>query len=184
MPQSNFEIIATSVIQEHEGGFNDIKEDRGGATNYGISLRFLKSINLLDGDITDDGHVTKDDIKAVTLDEALRLYKSYFWDHYNVDQFVTPVLQRKMFSLLINMRGKTAMKCCQRALRCLGYQIADDGIFGSKSRDAFEDAVFKFGPSPLLASIKSEAAGIYRLIANSNPDQEKFIKGWLNRAYD
>ena len=36
----NFQNAVKKVIQM-EGGYNDIKEDRGGATNYGISLNFL-----------------------------------------------------------------------------------------------------------------------------------------------
>ena len=31
--------------------------------------------------------------------------------------------------------------------------------------------------------LDSEAAGYYRTLATSNKSQEKFLNGWLNRAY-
>ncbi|MDR3186498.1 MAG: hypothetical protein LBU04_06840 [Christensenellaceae bacterium] len=41
----------------------------------------------------------------------------------------------------------------------------------------------KADPTDLLAALKSEAAGYYRLIVNANPSQKRFIDGWLCRAY-
>ena len=35
----------------------------------------------------------------------------------------------------------------------------------------------------LLAAIRSEAAGHYRLLIEQNPRLERFRNGWMNRAY-
>ena len=40
---ANFESAIKKTLK-HEGGYNEVKGDAGGATNFGISLRFLKSI--------------------------------------------------------------------------------------------------------------------------------------------
>ncbi|MBX9704870.1 MAG: hypothetical protein K5Q00_01335, partial [Gammaproteobacteria bacterium] len=41
-PQERYD-YAASVVLLHEGKYTDHPADPGGATNYGISLRFLKS---------------------------------------------------------------------------------------------------------------------------------------------
>jgi lysozyme family protein len=64
-------------------------------------------------------------------------------------------------------------------LRAAGAQVAEDGIIGPVTLSAINKA----DPTDLLAALKSEAAGFYRLIANANSSQQRFIDGWLNRAY-
>ena len=67
----------------------------------------------------------------------------------------------------------------QRALRSVGIRVQEDGLIGSETLSA----VKKSEPRCLLAAIKSEAAGYYRMLAQCKTGQEKFLKGWLNRAY-
>ncbi len=62
---SNFEKAVEKVL-EHEGGYVDHKNDPGGATNYGISLRFVKQSTGIDLDVDGDGDIDADDIKAMT----------------------------------------------------------------------------------------------------------------------
>jgi lysozyme family protein len=66
----------------------------------------------------------------------------------------------------------------QRALRSVGINVIEDGLFGAQTLSGLNNA----NPKVLLPAIKSEAAGYYRLIAAKNP-QQKFLKGWLNRTY-
>ena len=179
-----FDEIVENVIIRHEGGYNDIAEDKGGATNFGISLRFMKGLDPEDSDINDDGHVSKEDIRALTTEDAKHLYRKYFWDHYNIAQFRAKILQAKMFSLLINMRGRTAMRCMQRAIRSCGVKVKDDGLFGDQSRLALRKSLELYDETALLTALRSEAACIYRMIVKRDPSQSKFLNGWLNRAYD
>jgi lysozyme family protein len=72
-----------------------------------------------------------------------------------------------------------AVKLIQRALLAAGTQVVEDGIIGPETLAAIN----KSDSTDLLAALKSEAAGFYRLIANANPSQQRFIDGWLNRAY-
>jgi lysozyme family protein len=85
----------------------------------------------------------------------------------------------KFFDLAVNMEIPQAVRLIQRALRSAGQTVADDGIIGPVTLAAINKA----DPTDLLAALKSEAAGYYRLIANANPSQQRFITGWLNRAY-
>ena len=48
---------AWSYVKENEGGYVNDKNDKGGATKYGVSLRFLKGLERDEGDINGDGEL-------------------------------------------------------------------------------------------------------------------------------
>jgi lysozyme family protein len=79
----------------------------------------------------------------------------------------------------VNTGISQAVKLIQRALQAAGTQVAEDGIIGPITLAAINKA----DPTSLLAALKSESAGYYRLLASANPSQQKFITGWLNCAY-
>lgn len=177
MSDKNFE-KALETVFEHEGGYNDVKGDKGGATNYGISLRFLK---LADEDIDGDGHVDANDIRALTLESAAGLYKEHFWDHYKLARVETLQLSTKMLDIFVNMRGRTAAKVCQRALEDCGHNLAVDGILGRISFGLLNEEMDRRAER-LIDYIRHQQAAVYRRIVQNNPTQEKFLRGWLNRA--
>lgn len=171
---------AMEKVLEHEGRYSNHSKDPGGATKYGISLKFLKQLPLAEADINDDGFITIEDIKAVTKEHALRFYRLNFWDRYHYYE-LPPGIGEKVFDISINMGPKRSHICLQRALRAsLGSVLKEDGIVGPKTRASILEA-----PSLcLLAAFKSEVAGHYRFLVALNADLSVFLKGWLNRAYD
>ncbi len=70
---------AVEKVLRHEGRYVNHPNDPGGATNYGISLRFLKQLGIEEADIDGDGFLNIEDIKAVTKEHAIRFYKLNFW---------------------------------------------------------------------------------------------------------
>lgn len=172
---------ALPTIFLHEGLYSNDKNDPGGATNYGISLRFLKQTGDLDrdgwpdGDIDHDGDIDVDDIKKMTLQKASQLYDLYWWSKYGYGKLTDQAIATKVFDLSINMGSVGAHKCLQRAIRAAtGRLIADDGVFGQITLNLANQA----NPVRLLPALKSEAAGYYRCL-----NKPIYIKGWLNRAY-
>ncbi|MCP4354925.1 MAG: hypothetical protein GY793_04695 [Proteobacteria bacterium] len=173
---TNFE-IAVSMVLGLEGGFNDIAVDKGGATNYGISLAFLKRHKL---DLSQDGVINEEDIRQLTQDKAIKIYYEYFWDD-DFESINKTHVCNKVFEMTVNMGKRQAVKLLQRALRACGQKdIIDDGIIGSKTLGVIRVANL-YG---LKASLKSEQAGFYRLLAVKDSSQKIFLKGWLNRAYE
>lgn len=79
----------------------------------------------------------------------------------------------------MNLGIRAATIILQRALRSASIYVPEDGLMGPVTISA----VLNSEPNILLAAMKSEAAGYYRLIAAKNPSQQKFLQGWLNRAY-
>ena len=68
--QRTFEASLAFVL-EYEGGYTDHPADPGGATNLGITIGELAQVR---------GHpVSKDDIRALTKDEAAAIYAKRYW---------------------------------------------------------------------------------------------------------
>ena len=162
------------MILEGGGLYHEVAGDHGGATNYGVSLRFLKSANI---DIDGDGHITKGDIKVINEHHARSIYKKYFWDHYKIE-LLSLWLQVRAFTMYVNMRSKSVGLILQRAVRASGLHIVEDGIVGPNTRKQLE-----LSGSCTLRAIKSEQAAFYRMIAAKDSTQNKFLNGWLARAY-
>lgn len=184
---STFE-LAIPTIFKHEGLFCDNENDNGGATNYGISLRWLKSIGdidadgILDGDINHDSHVDINDVKAMSKADATKLYREYWWDKYQYSNIKVQQVATKIFDLAVNMGAEQAHKMAQRAVWSqYDYKsIEDDGILGNTSILYINNA----NKDCLLCSLRSEAANFYRLLISKNPALDKYRNGWMNRAYE
>ncbi len=172
--------IAVFILLTHEGTFVDHPADPGGATNYGISLRYLKTIGDLDGDGYQDGDLDKDgdvdaeDIRQMTRDEAIHLYATQWWERYGYYRIYSQDVANKVLDLSVNTGARRAHIIVQRALRAAGKQVREDGILGPKTLDAINTTT----PRQLVIAIRAEAAAFYRSL-----NQPKFIQGWLNRAY-
>jgi len=189
MPEPDFDPLfdrALSVVLAHEGGFADNRNDPGGATNFGISLRWLKEIGMSDidadgspdGDINLDGHIDIDDIRLLTRETAGAFYRRFWWDKFGYGELHLSV-GTKVFDLAVNMGAQQAHKVLQRACRACGPRLLDDGILGPKSREA----ISAIPPADLVIAMRSEAAGFYRALVMARPGLSSFLTGWLNRAY-
>lgn len=176
---ANAFVIALQETLAKEGRGNH-KNDRGGATDYGISLRFLQGLPDIDGDINGDGHVSELDIQALNPSDVARLYRKYFWDHYRLDEIRHDRIAIKAFDLLVNMRSKPAVKIFQRALRACNNSVHEDGLLGSETFLAINSI---HDQRNMLAAMRSEAYGHYRLIIAADPTQAVHHNGWKNRAY-
>lgn len=173
--------LAIPFVFKHEGLFVDDPQDPGGATNYGISLRYLKKFEnspkdiLSLFDIDGNGLLNEEDIKKMTKEQAEKIYKKMWWDKFQYGRILNQSVANKIFDLAVNMGSIQAHTCAQRAVRAAnGTLLDEDGILGTKTIAALNRCV----PEVLLAAIKSEGAGFYRFL-----NKPRYLKGWLNRAY-
>lgn len=182
-PVDRFDRAIRTVLR-HEGGFVDHPDDPGGPTNYGISLRWLRALGdlddngQLDGDFDIDGDVDVEDIRMMGIERAIGFYREHWWEKFGYASLPLGVGE-KVFDLAVNMGDRQAHKLLQRALRAAGELVIDDGILGPKTRDALRRA----SDEVVLAALRSEAAGFYRLLAATRPKLGAFLDGWLRRAY-
>ena len=173
------------TILKHEGGFINDKDDPGGATNYGVSLRFLlQEGDLAIGDIDGDGDIDADDVSKMTIEQAKAVYFKCWWQKYGYEQIGDLALVTKVFDMSVNMGGKQAHTLLQRAILACGIPVVEDGALGPKCFGAMDSIVSAGGGDALLASLRSEQAGFYRTLICQKPVFEKYRKGWLRRAYE
>jgi lysozyme family protein len=166
--------LAIPVVLRHEGGLVDNPNDPGGITDYGISLRYLKTLGH-DGDFDHDGVVGPNDIKVLTKDQACHIYQHYWWDRYQYGLFNCQNVATKTFDMAVNMGAVAAHKILQRALGTANV----DGIIGPETIRLVNNASTK-----LLDSMENQQAQYYKNLALSNPKFDEFLRGWLKRAYD
>jgi len=171
--------LAFDDALKHEGGFVNHALDKGGATAFGISLRFLQTLPVSAGDVTGDGHVDIKDILALTPDSARAYYRRYFWDHYRLSAIRDQRVATKLFNFFVNMRGTTATLIAQRSANDLGANLTEDGIIGSRTRSALNG----MDADQLMVCIKWQAWRVYRAIVDNDPSQAAFINGWRVRAF-
>lgn len=152
----------------YEGGYVEDKDDKGGATNMGITLNTWREMGY---DKDGDGDIDHDDIKALTKDDAKMVCKSHYWDRWMADK----INDQKVAEQLVDWlwcSGKWGVIIPQRTLG-----INPDGVVGHITIDT----VNRKDPAELHATIVSaRLAFIDKIIAN-NPTQKKFKNGWTNR---
>lgn len=175
-PEERFQSCIKAILI-HEGGLSRDKRDPGGITQWGISLRYLRSIGY---DIDKDGDIDSDDIIGLPLKGAIGIYRKYWWQKYHYVAFNELIVVEKVFDLAVNMGGKGAHKLLQIAINRLGKSppITVDGILGGETFGAANS----LDGTELREELRVCAEHRYIEILAGNPAMEWTRQGWLNRA--
>lgn len=180
---------AIGFVLAHEGGLADDPADAGGITNWGISLRWLKTVGdddedgWLDGDLDHDGDVTDKDIRQMTRAGAVRIYERLWWQRYRYDRFRDDeqALATKVFDLAVNMGAGRAHRLLQEALRAMGLPVKVDGLLGPATM-ASVHSVAEHHDRLMMALIR-EAVFFYAHITQRRTANLKFLHNWMRRAF-
>lgn len=186
-------VAAVRKLLGTEGGYANDPVDRGGATNFGISLRFLRAEGRTDLDM--DGDIDGADVRALTKGQAVLLYYRCFWQRYDCAEWPAPIGEM-LFDQAVNGGATAARKLLQSAINaCLAKQVAAsalsrplalkvDGQVGPLTRAAFDWCVkwASLGMPALTVAYREAAADRYRNIAAADRSQGKYLVGWLHRA--
>lgn len=179
MRSKQFNDLILPWILKIEGGYSNLAADGGGATNLGISLRYLKTVpdhdgdGFLDGDIDRDGDVDIDDIRLLTPEHAADRYYKDFWLTGGCDQMPI-VVGLCLFDALVNHRPQTAKMLLQR-----GLGVKADGDIGPITRAAARHAVY----TKFLPDYFSYRAVFYHDLVQRDQSQSVFYRGWLRRLF-
>lgn len=147
-----------------EGGYSDDPDDRGGATNKGVTLATFRRYY--------GQGATKEQLKAITDGQWLHIFKAGYWDKFRGDGITSQSVADACVDWAWN--SGTA-KVAKKVQTILG--VAADGIVGGQTLAAINAAA----PRQLFANIKAARLRYVENIAKNNPKQKKFLKGWKNR---
>lgn len=165
------------IILRHEGGakFTNDADDPGGATKYGISLRYLKGKGVI-GDFDHDGDVDLYDIKAMTVAQAAELYDIDFWSPCGCEAIHSDRVALMMFDCAVNIGVRSASRILQTA----SGVVKVDGIVGM-------DTLYHvnvYDPAALSLKFAELWRSHYDMIIKRNPALRKYKTGWNNRVSD
>jgi len=160
---------------EIEGGIADIKEDRGGFTNLGITIPFLQEYY----NRTQPGRVaTQSDIANLTKPTAADAYWVNIWIGMNMPNF--PVWARE--ALFNSACGSLYLfGRMVRALQAYVGTIVDGqwGPMSMKAAEALNPQPPRRGSNDMINVLCQQ----YELIVNNDSSQHIFALGWYNRAF-
>jgi len=170
--------LCIPIVLENEGGLVDNPNDRGGITNYGVSLRFAKDTGDMElFDIDGDGDIDREDIKKLSIEDATEGFKKYFWDKFDLDNEMSNKIALVVFDIAVNHGNKNAANMIQKTLVEMGYNIVIDGIVGPRTLAALHSA----NEEKFVDGILDVRSRFYDRIVERNPSQKVFLKGWKNR---
>lgn len=177
--------VCVAHLFKLEGGLNDIRQDRGGITNFGISLRFAAAEARIDPDtrrlldMDMDGDVDGADIRDLTPDAAAAVYRRCFWDRYRCGE-LRPRMDGAVFDQAVNGGGISAVKLLQQAVNLARAwpELVVDGRIGPMTLKAANSA----DPGRVITFMQSLARARYEAIVRADPTQSLFLRGWRVRA--
>ena len=151
-------------ILRWEGGYVNDPVDKGGATNKGITLATFRQFY--------GATATVDQLKALTDEQWLHIFRCGFWDKFKADD----IANQSVANLCVDWAWASGVGTAIRQVQAL-LGVSVDGIVGAKTLAAINKA----NQRHLFAKIKSVRLRFVENIVKRNTTQRKFLNGWKNR---
>ena len=152
----------------HEGGYCDVKGDNGGETYCGISRKF--NPKWVGWKTIDKTKLKHNQILPALDNDVMQFYYSNYWLKNGLHLINDYSLQYIIFDWVINS-GVIAIKKVQEYV-----SAKPDGKLGLITAKLINE----YNSEHLFNIIKHSRVNFYYEIAKKG-DNQKFLKGWLNR---
>ena len=158
-----------AFVLSWEGGFVNHPNDKGGATNMGVTIATWRSVGY---DKDEDGDIDVSDLKLLTKEDIIeRVMRPYYWDRCKADY----IKSKSVACIIVDWYWGSGRIAIKKVQRLLGVEA--DGIIGQQTLGALNHADAR----ALFAAIKRERIQFFKNIVKANPSQAVFLKGWLRR---
>lgn len=157
---SNFKVALKRVLK-HEGGYVNNPHDKGGETNYGVTIGTARQFGYTGS------------MRNIPMTVVEEIYKARFWDALNCDEYATKygfAFAFQLFDAGVNHGACHAKRMLQRAVG-----VVDDGIIGKITKQAMNDKAHS-----LTDLFNAERIHFYTKISSFN----HFGRGWMKRMSD
>lgn len=174
--------IALDIVAR-EGGYVNDPDDPGGATNHGVTIHTLRRLGL---DLTQDGRVDVDDVKALTRKQAVDIFLTHYYRGPGIAG-LPESLQASVFDMYVNA-GANAVRILQTLVTEMGFDIAIDGEIGPQTLRATHEA-YEAAPNHLVDAYGIARRNYYYRLGDRRPASRKYARardggkgGWIKRA--
>lgn len=148
---STFDQVIERVL-DSEGGYVFDPRDPGGETRFGIAKRSYPDV----------------DIKSLTREQAVEIYRRDFWTRVQGDQ-LPPAVAFQVLDAAVNHGTGNAVRWLQRAAG-----VADDGVIGPQTVAAVKRADI----ADLVLAFNAERLEFYAKLTTF----DAFGRGWVRRV--
>jgi lysozyme family protein len=162
-----------------EGGYVDHPDDRGGATNYGITESVARAAGWAGA------------MRDLPRDFALAIYRRRYWSGpgFEAVAAIAPRVAAELFDTGVNMGPGVAIAFLQRSLNALNRRgrdwsdIAVDRSIGPATLTALRRLLAvrgAAGEGVLLKALNALQGARYIELAEGRAANESFLYGWLD----
>jgi lysozyme family protein len=166
-------------LLDKEGGYVDHCDDRGGATNFGITESVARAAGW------------RGAMRDLPRELACRIYRARYWTGPGFDRVagVVPAVAAELFDTGVNMGPGVAIGFLQRSLNALNRQgrdwpdIAVDRAIGPATLTALGRLLELRGAAGervLVKALNALQGARYIELAEGRAANESFLFGWLN----
>lgn len=151
------------IIKKWEGGYSDNPNDRGGATNSGVTLAVYQLVY--------GKNKTKNDLKRMTNEQWNYIFTKLYWNKWKADE----INNQSIANILVDwvwMSGYGTIKKIQSL-----FGLTADGIVGNKTISYINS----HDQEEVFNKIWNRRKSFYESLVKNNPSQKVFLKGWMNR---
>lgn len=161
---TNREKFIVDFIKKWEGGFGTDGRDCGG-TLSGVTLCTFRHFY--------GKEKTVEDLKNMTDEEWFKIFRAGFYDKIKGDKIENDSLCLLVVDWCWMSGVKTAIRKVQSAVG-----VKSDGVVGPKTLYALNST-----PKEAFNKIFGRREYFYQKLVEKNPDNKKYLKGWLNRLH-
>lgn len=176
----NKDAIFQSIL-DTEGGYTNNPADKGGPTKYGITQAVARA------------HGYTGDMRDLPRSQALAIYELDYWFRPGFDLVaeVSPAIAAELCDTGVNMGPSVAIKWLQRWLTALNDggkfypDLSADGKIGPRTINALTAYLAARGAEAekrLIRALNCSQGHRYLELAESRPQNETFLYGWLARV--
>ena len=151
------------IIKRWEGGYSDNPNDRGGATNSGVTLAVYQSVY--------GKSKTKNDLKRMTNDQWNYIFTKLYWNKWKADE----IKNQSIANILVDWVWMSGLGTIKKIQSLFG--LTADGIVGNKTISYINS----HDQEEVFNKIWNRRKQFYESLVARNPSQKVFLKGWMNR---
>lgn len=159
---------ALAYTFQNEGGFSNVKEDRGGPTNFGITIHDLSRWRKKE--------LTADDVKSMTRQEAEDIYWAWYWSPLHLDRIENENVAIALFDRGV-LNGLTGVSRHVRVVCGKPERSPDTAHF-----DPLIPEVNAMDPVDFVMKLADRCDLKHEATVKADPTQRRFLAGWKNRV--